>query len=214
VFKKSNLILFLLIILIFKDSSAQFQATSASYIESLISERNEKDEYYRTDKSSPLDSLSKISFSGLNYFKPSTKWVIKARIERYSTSDTIQMKTTTERLPLYIVYGKASFSLQGKVYELTIFRNVDLMNKPGYENYMFVPFTDKTSGQETYGGGRYVDAYIDQSQYISIDFNKAYNPYCVYNKKYSCPIPPSENYLPVKVKAGEKNYQPKLSNKK
>jgi hypothetical protein len=117
------------------------------------------------------------------------------------------MKTTTERLPLYLVYGKAYFIIEGKEFALTIYRNVGLMSKPGYEDYLFVPFRDATSGLKSYGGGRYIDARIIEGDQIIIDFNKAYNPYCVYSKKYSCPIPPSENYLELMVKAGEKNYQ-------
>lgn len=177
-----------------------------TYEKEILTERQEKDQELRTEAASPFDSLSKLSFKGLNYFNPSALWVVKAKMERYSTSDTIQMKTTTERLPLYIIYGKARFTMGNKELALTVYRNVGLMNKPDFENYFFVPFTDNTSGEETYGGGRYVDARYDGGEYITIDFNRAYNPYCVYSKKYSCPIPPAENYLPVKVEAGEKAF--------
>jgi hypothetical protein len=174
------------------------------YKSELLKERMAKNEEFINDKASPLDSLSKQIFEGLNYYKPELKWQIEARMERFSTPDTIQMKTTTERLPLYIVYGKAKFTIENKDLVLTVYQNVGLLSKTGYENYLFVPFRDETSGEETYGGGRYVDAYIGNNDNITIDFNRAYNPYCVYSKKYSCPIPPSENYLPIKVKAGEK----------
>lgn len=196
----------LLITLTYQGSIAQSQINTTDYSEIIIVERKQKDEDFRTGKSSPIDSLGKITFSGLNYYKPSAKWIIRARLERFRAPDTIQMKTTTERLPLYIVYGKATFTLQRKVHELTIYQNVGLMKKSGYENYLFVPFKDKTSGKETYGGGRYIDAVAEDNGFISLDFNRAYNPYCVYNKKYSCPVPPAENYLDLKVKAGEKTY--------
>ena len=182
------------------------QGQPLTYDKELLSERNAKDEEFRTDAASPLDSVSKLSFSGLNYYKPTSEWVVKAKIERYSTPDTIQMRTTTERLPLYIVYGKARFTVKNSEVALTVYRNVGLMNKPGYEDYFFIPFTDDSSGEETYGGGRYVDVRFDRGDYLIIDFNRAYNPYCVYNKKYSCPIPPAENYIPVTVEAGEKSF--------
>lgn len=197
---------FLLSVLFFLSlTSAQGQSAKA-YEKELLNERHNKDQELKTDDGSPLDSLLKLAFDHLNYFKPSAAWVVKAKMERYSTSDTIQMKTTTERLPLYIVYGKARFTVDDTELALTVYQNVGLMNKPGYENYFFVPFTDDTSGDETYGGGRYVDARFEGGEFITIDFNRAYNPYCVYSKKYSCPIPPAENYLPIKVEAGEKAF--------
>ena len=188
-------------------SHGQTSRPSSVFKKELVKERQQKNTDFISGVQSPLDDSDKLGFQGLNYFKPSSSWVIKARIEKYETPDTIQMRTTTERLPLYIVYGKANFRINNKEHELTIFRNVGLMNKPGYENYLFIPFTDETSGNQTYGGGRYVDAYIEDSEFLTIDFNRAYNPYCVYNKKYSCPIPPSGNHLTIKVNAGEKLFK-------
>jgi uncharacterized protein (DUF1684 family) len=71
---------------------------------------------------------------------------------------------------------------------------------------LFLPFTDLTSGVESYGGGRYIDMEVQKGNTWTIDFNKGYNPYCAYNEKYSCPIPPAENDLKVEVKAGVKKY--------
>lgn len=195
-----------LLLLIIQLGYSQSMEKAALYKSDLIKERMAKNEEFINDAASPLDSLSKLTFDGLNYFKPKSKWLVKASIERYSTPDTIQMKTTTERLPLYIIYGKARFTMGKTDLALTVYRNVGLMSKSGYENYLFVPFRDETSGEETYGGGRYVDAYSEDGDFMTIDFNRAYNPYCVYSKKYSCPIPPDENYLPIKVKAGEKAF--------
>lgn len=185
-------------------SNGQSSGRSSDFKKELAKERQQKDTDFISGTQSPLDEADKSSFKGLNYFKPSSSWVLKARIEKYETPDTIQMRTTTDRLPLYIVYGKAIFRINNKVHELIIFRNVGLMSKSGYENYLFIPFTDETSGYETYGGGRYIDAFIEDFEFLTIDFNRAYNPYCVYNKKYSCPIPPAGNHLTIKVDAGEK----------
>ena len=85
-------------------------------------------------------------------------------------------------------------------------RNIDLSKKPGYANYLFVPITDLTNGEETYGGGRYIDLRGPLGKVVELDFNKAYNPYCAYGGKYSCPIPPIENHLGLRIEAGVKAF--------
>lgn len=182
------------------------QKDPSSYKKEILKERVEKDKEFINPDETPLAKEEIGSFTGLNYFKPNLKYRITAHLVRESSPDTIKMKTTTERLPLYLVYGKATFTLDGREHTLTIFRNVGLMTKPGYEDYLFVPFTDETSGKKSYGGGRYIDARITDGDSIILDFNRAYNPYCVYSKKYSCPIPPQENYINAKILAGEKKY--------
>lgn len=177
------------------------------YIRQIRKERKENDRDFKEAENSPLEAGAKNGFRGLRYFAADPDWRINARLVKADKPDTIRMKTTTERLPLYLVYGKAIFQVNGKDYTLTVYRNVGLMTKPGFEDYLFIPFTDLTSGKGSYGGGRYVDSRIQDDGTILIDFNKAYNPYCVYNKKYSCPIPPAENDLDLKVTAGVKDYR-------
>ena len=80
------------------------------------------------------------------------------------------------------------------------------MSKPGYEDYLFLPFLDNTNGETSYGGGRYVEGRIPEGDILVIDFNKAYNPYCAYNEKYSCPIVPRENSVDENIEAGVKAY--------
>ena len=117
------------------------------------------------------------------------------------------MKTTTNRLPEYRKYGELKFSLEGKMLTLSVYQNLELTKKAGFEDYLFIPFTDLTNGDETYGGGRYIDFRMDQlkEKLVRLDFNRAYNPYCAYSKGYSCPIPPAENLLPVAIRAGVKS---------
>ena len=86
--------------------------------------------------------------------------------------------------------------------QLTAYRNIDLSRLEGYRNYLFVPFTDLTNGESTYGGGRYLDLEGPLGNAVELDFNRAYNPYCAYGGAYSCPIPPIENHLGVAVRAG------------
>jgi uncharacterized protein len=116
------------------------------------------------------------------------------------------MKTTTERLPEYSIYGSVTFRHKGKSYKLNVYQNIELVKKPGFEKHLFIPFNDETNGNETYGGGRFLDVYENGEDVLLIDFNKAYNPYCAYNHKYSCPIPPEANNLKIKIKAGEKKW--------
>lgn len=198
--------LYILVIVILGTFSSFAQTDPEAYRNELIKERTEKDKEFRNPEETPLAKEEIPDFRGLRYFKPNLKYRVIASLVKETSPDTIKMKTTTERLPLYLVYGKATFTLDGKQHILTIFRNVGLMTKPGYEDYLFVPFTDLTSGKQAYGGGRYIDARITEGDTIVLDFNRAYNPYCVYSKRYSCPIPPSENFLDAKILAGEKKY--------
>jgi uncharacterized protein len=89
-----------------------------------------------------------------------------------------------------------------------VYQYMKLINVEKYKNDLFLPFTDLTTGKQTHGGGRFLDLKIPDNDEIIIDFNKAYNPLCAYgNPKYSCPIPPKENYLEIKIKAGERKYK-------
>ena len=122
--------------------------------------------------------------------------------EHYSNPDT----TSTERTPEYVKYGEAHFSLDGKNFVLNLFQNT-AETKVGEADYLFLPFTDLTSGVDTYGGGRYIDQKIPEGNSIIIDFNQSYNPYCAYNPRYSCPIPPPENDLLIEIMAGVKDFK-------
>jgi hypothetical protein len=162
---------------------------------------------YKDASTSPLKDKDRKNFKGLAFFKLDSAYVVKARFERTPEETPFQMKTTTERLPIYVKYGIVTFNLKGNAYRLNVYQNQDLMKKEGYEDYLFLPFLDDTNGEESYGGGRYIDLRIPEGDEVVIDFNKAYNPYCAYNEKYSCPIVPRENYLDLKVEAGVKAFQ-------
>lgn len=155
---------------------------------------------------SPLKDKDRKEFKGLDFFNFDSTYVVTATLKRTPDEKPFQMKTTTDRLPVYVKYGVVSFELKGKTYELNIYQNLDLMNEVGYEDYLFLPFLDLTNGESTYGGGRYVECRIPSDNEVVIDFNTAYNPYCAYNEKYSCPIVPRENYLETKVEAGVKAF--------
>ena len=168
--------------------------------------QKEMNEFFKDASISPLKEKDLKNFEGLDFFDFDSSYVVKAKLTRTPDEKSFKMKTTTDRLPEYVKYGDVSFELFGKSYSLNIYRNLDIVNKEGYEDYLFLPFLDDTNGVESYGGGRYIDFDVPIDNYLIIDFNTAYNPYCTYNEKYSCPIVPRENYLSIKIKAGVKNF--------
>ena len=116
------------------------------------------------------------------------------------------MPTTTDRTSWEVLYGIAFFSLNGTEHQLEIYKSLELPDAAKKEEYLFLPFMDLTNGEETYGGGRYLNLKIPEGNSLVIDFNRAYNPYCVYNKKYSCPLVPRQNFMNTKVMAGVKQF--------
>lgn len=147
-------------------------------------------------------------FKGLDFFPVNEKFVVNANVEWIKDGETFEMVTSTERRPQYQKAVKLSFQINGKNQELTAYKSIKLSQNEEYANYLFLPFTDETNGGESYGGGRYLE--LDASTFTDvakIDFNKCYNPYCSYNGKYSCPVPPKENSLSVKIEAGVKAYE-------
>lgn len=178
----------------------------SEYINKIVKERTEKDDEFLKSEKSPIPSEVKTNFPGLDYFPVKPRYKVKARFERYDHPVHFKMKTTTSREPEYAVFGKATFRLKGHKISLNVYQNVELVKKPGYEDYLFIPFSDRTNGIQTYGGGRFIDARVPNGDDLEIDFNSAYNPYCAYNHGYSCPVPPDENKLNISVKAGEKNW--------
>jgi len=158
-------------------------------------------------KTTPLTKKDFKQFSSLDFFPIDSNYRVTAQFIRTPDEISFEMPTTTDRKSMEVKYGEAHFNINGKQLKLSIYQNTELMLKPEYKNYLFLPFTDQTNGNESYGGGRYLDLEIPNSDTITLDFNKAYNPYCAYNYKYSCPIPPRENNLVIAIKAGVKAFK-------
>jgi len=158
-------------------------------------------------KTSPLKKKDLEVFKSLSFFSINENYKITANFMRTPNEPIFEMQTTTERKPLYTQYGIATFTLDNKEFILRIYQNQKLILDPEYVDYLFIPFNDLTNGDETYDGGRYISLEIPKGNSIVIDFNKAYNPYCAYNPKYSCPIPPIENDLQIEIKAGVLNFK-------
>lgn len=177
----------------------------ADYAKNIEKHREEYRSEFLHDPRSPLiaDDLKHLHF-----FEPDPAFRVLADFKLLEGEAPFRMPTYDGSAKEYVRYGTASFTLNGKPLTLTIYRSIQLMSNEQYKDYLFLPFTDLTNGQNTYGGGRYIDlrtSSVREGQ-VEIDFNKAYNPYCAYSSGYSCPVPPEENDLPVAVTAGEKNY--------
>lgn len=161
---------------------------------------------YADKAKSPLMEKDLKTFKSLDFFSINDKYIIEAKFIRTKKEKVFKMKTSTSRLPEYKKYGELHFSIDGVDCKLNVYQNIDLIKKPGFDDYLFLPFSDLTNGKETYIGGRYVDLRIQKGTTWKIDFNKAYNPYCAYNYEYSCPIVPLENDLNVSILAGVKKF--------
>lgn len=165
---------------------------------------------YKDATKSPLKKKDLKKFKGLDFFSVDTSFIVEATFTRIENAPTFEMATTTSRKPLYKKYGLLKFTLNKKKCELTIYQSQDDLRDEKYKDYLFLPFTDETSGEESYGGGRYMDVLttdITKNNTVILNFNNTYNPYCAYNDKYSCPLTPRKNHLDVAIKAGVKAFK-------
>ena len=126
-------------------------------------------------------------------------------LERFENPLTVEIPTYSGKIKEFVRYGKLHFEIGGKAQSLVLYQNVKLSRKPAFRDLFFIPFKDLTNGEETYGGGRYIDFWRSslQAEPLILDFNMAYNPWCYYSDGYNCPIPPPENHLDVSIAAGE-----------
>jgi uncharacterized protein (DUF1684 family) len=167
--------------------------------------RKERDTFFKSHQRSPLSPREKRNFKGLNYYPFDPKYVFSGQIERYILhinnpkyyATFLTNKGINKR---YIRYGKFHFKLNGKEYNIEIYKSI-------LSDNLFIPFKDKTNGRESYEGGRYIDAEILPGYKMVLDFNMAYYPSCAYNNNFICVLPPRENALDVEIRAGEKNFK-------
>lgn len=176
------------------------------YIEELKAYRAEMNQKFADSATSPLTSDGLRDFHGLDFFDINKKYQVEARFVLNPDPEPFEMETTTTRRPIYLKYGEAHFTLDGQSYMLEIYQSERARKMTEFKEHLFLPFKDYTNGGDSYGGGRFLDLKIPEGETIIIDFNKAYNPYCAYNHKYSCPVPPDVNHLAIEIPAGVKAY--------
>lgn len=173
-----------------------------AYKNNIIQLRANKNYDFMQAGETPLDSFGLANFKGLHYYEPNISYRVEATFTAIPISEVFGFPHTLNRTYNYREAGKLRFSINGQALELT---GYEREGSVGDSLELFIPFTDKTNGKETYGGGRYIDLKVKPSQQeVMLDFNTAYNPYCAYNEDYSCPIPPAQNRLAVTIEAGEK----------
>ena len=161
---------------------------------------------YADAKTSPLTAENFTVFKTLDFYPVNETFFVVAKLVRTQKEKPFEMETSTDRKPLYVKYGELYFTINGRDFKLNVYKNIELSKKKEYRDYLFLPFSDLTSGAESYIGGKYIDLRIPKGDTIVIDFNTSYNPYCAYNYKYSCPKVPLENDLDIEIKAGVKKF--------
>ncbi|UCS94564.1 DUF1684 domain-containing protein [Echinicola marina] len=186
--------------------SVTVHAQDQDHKKEILDFQTELNHEFSNPDESPLKARDLKRFKSLDFFPIDEKYRVEAKFVRSDKGLPFQMPTTTDRKPIYEKYGELHFDLEGESYVLSIYQSHRLREMEEFENYLFLPFTDLTNGKSTYGGGRFMDLEIPEGDTIMLDFNKAYNPYCAYNGKYSCPIPPKENDLPLAIEAGVKKF--------
>jgi uncharacterized protein (DUF1684 family) len=190
-------ITFLLIaILVALTVSCSNSDPQAKYVEDINNYRQAVKSFFRDSADSPIAGMDKKTIPF--YYNPKPEYKVEAYLKIFDKQDTLDMLTTQSDVRKMIRYGKLSFVVNNDKHELTVYVNIE------YPESFFIPFYDQTNDEETYGAGRYLDIERTKGDKYTLDFNLAYNPYCYYNPKYSCPIVPEENTLKTKIEAGEK----------
>jgi len=174
------------------------------YLNSILSHRSEKDSSMHFEVHSPFNRDTTVEFSTLKYYEPDRAFLFKSKLFQYNPPDTVEVLGTKGEIRQVIKEGFLKLDFEGKEYRVNVYKGFSA-NGVAYHS---IWFTDKTTGDETYGVGRYLDFEMNEDpDYVyDIDFNYAYNPYCSYSAKYSCPIPRTEDYLDFLIEAGEKNF--------
>lgn len=183
---------------------------SAGYAKSIKQHRKAYKKAFLSNERSPLD---RKGIKDLRFFAPDEAWRVNAEFVRTPEAETFDMATYSGTTKPYVQYGYLRFPYRDTVLTVNVYQSLMTTKMPQYRDHLFVPFKDDTNGEETYGGGRYIDLRIGDIQADKrcvLDFNKAYNPYCAYSGGYQCPIPPRENHLPVSVLAGERGFAGKI----
>ena len=201
-----SVVILLLTILVYSSCSEQKSndAETKAYLAELVQERKEKDYNMQFDGASPFLRDTSVTFKPLKYFEPNPDFIFKSKLHKYETQDTVTIFGTKGESRAAILIGFLEFEYDGNKNKINVYKS---FSRTG-EEYYSIWFTDKTTGKTTYGVGRYLDFELnDDPDFVyTLDFNKAYNPYCAYSPLFTCPIPRQEDYIDIEIEAGEKNF--------
>jgi uncharacterized protein (DUF1684 family) len=181
-------------------SACGSQPKEEDYPAKIAAIRAAKDESFKKDPDSPVPADKKATLIPLAYFPIDESYAVPASLEPSADRSQIQVPTSIGKLRNLERVGALKFSVKGQSLRLTAFRDLESQDA----NRLFVPFSDVTSGTETYPAGRYMELDPTPTGIYVVDFNIAYHPYCYYSPEYDCPFPPKENRLALPIRAGEK----------
>jgi uncharacterized protein (DUF1684 family) len=177
--------------------------TDDDYAERLRENRAEKDRAFAEDRASPLPPERRDDFDGLDYFPPDPDYRVEATVTVHDDPDPVEMETSDDRTVRYLRVATLRFELGGDTRSLHAYRQAGATT-----DELFVPFRDKTTGQQTYHGGRYMELAPEErpadGDRVPLDLNLAYTPFCAFSDAFSCPLPPEENWLETTVPVGER----------
>jgi len=170
----------------------------------LREQRTAKDDYFGSNPHSPIPEAERDEFDGLSYYPIDEAYRYELEIHEHDDPDEVVVGTSTGGEQTYLEWGEFRFTVDGEHATLQAYKGESDQER------LWVPFRDATSGEETYGAGRYLDLepddhLLDDGRWL-LDFNQAYNPTCAYSDHYECPLPPTENWLEVPIEAGEQSF--------
>ncbi|RMF30217.1 MAG: DUF1684 domain-containing protein [Bacteroidetes bacterium] len=184
----------------------QAQSADTSYLREIELHRKQYLLQFLAVEPSPLkeDALNRIRF-----FPPDPRYRVRCRFEPLSEAAPLRLPTFDGREEWFLPYGTLTFELEGRTHRLIVFQSFRMRHVPGLRERLFLPFRDRTNGRSTYPGGRYLDLLTSDIQdgTVWLDFNLAYNPWCAYDERFTCPIPPKSNHLDVEIRAGEMKFE-------
>ena len=174
------------------------------YLKTLLQERALKDSSLQYDPHSPFSRDPKAVFSPLKYYDPTPEFIFNSKLYEYNPVDTVNVFGTRGEVRRVLKEGYVKLNYARNEYKVNVYKAFGRDGQPYYSIW----FTDKTTGEETYGVGRYLDfnKVEDPEHIYTVDFNKAYSPYCAYSAEFTCPIPREEDHIAMEIKAGEKNF--------
>ncbi|MEA2532140.1 MAG: uncharacterized protein QOG89_3784 [Thermomicrobiales bacterium] len=163
--------------------------------------REHKDHYFSHGDHSPLSADQRERFAGLAYFDedPALSFTVAPKTDGPGIGERVELETTDGTTMRFVRAALVTVPIIGQPVELSVLKDLD-------RGRYFLPFRDTTAGEETYQLGRYLDPRERPDGTLVVDFNYAYNPYCAYGDGWSCPIPPEENVVPVRIEAGERSF--------
>jgi uncharacterized protein len=173
------------------------------YLETVQKDRDRQYKFLKYGLDSPLSGSQKSELKELEYYPIDPAYKVRAKMIPVEDRKMIELPMTDGTVEKYLRHSFAEFELNGQKTKLLLLQAAKESDKRNF----FLAFADATSGEETYGGGRYLNLRQDGKNSITIDFNLSYNPYCAYNPDFACPLPPKENILEMPIRAGEKDYK-------